>query len=244
MISTFQNIARIPELRRRILFTLGILSVYRLGSYVPTPGVNAQALEQFFGQMAGSLFGLYDLFVGGAFQKAAIFALGIMPYISASIIMQLMGTVVPFIQRLQKEGEEGRKKITQYTRYGTVLIAALQAYGVSIFLENIRVSSGLLVVPDPGWGFRLLTMVTLTSGTILIMWLGEQITERGIGNGVSLIIFIGIIARFPQALLDEFQQLQSGTRSFLSEILLLAIMVATIAVVVALTQGTRKIPVQ
>src|SRR5574341_2419663 len=246
MLSSIQNIFKIPELKKRVIFTLLLLLVERVGTHIPVPGIDSRVLLEFFSSnQGGGLLGLYDLFAGGAFSRATVFALGIMPYISSSIIIQLLGAVVPYFQRLQKEGgEEGRKKINQYTRYGTVLIAALQAYGVSIFLENIRVSSGLLAVPDPGWGFRLLTMITLTAGTILIMWFGEQITERGIGNGTSLIIFIGIIARFPQALLDEFQQLQSGTRSFLSEILLLAIMVATIAVVVALTQGTRKIPVQ
>lgn len=243
MISTFQNIARIPELRRRILFTLGILSVYRLGSYVPTPGVNAQALEQFFGQMAGSLFGLYDLFVGGAFQKAAIFALGIMPYISASIIMQLMGTVVPFIQRLQKEGEEGRRKITQYTRYATVVIAAVQAIGAAVYLEGMN-SQVAGVVPHPGLGFKLLTMLTLTSGTIFIMWLGEQINDKGIGNGISLIIFIGIIARLPQSLLDEGRLLFSGQRSLLTEVVMFALIIAVVAAVVLVTRAQRRIPVQ
>jgi preprotein translocase subunit SecY len=246
MLSSIQNIFKIPELKKRVIFTLLLLLVERVGTHIPVPGIDSRVLLEFFStNQGGGLLGLYDLFAGGAFSRATVFALGIMPYISASIIIQLLGAVVPYFQRLQKEGgEEGRKKINQYTRYGTVLIAALQAYGVSVFLENIRVSSGMLAVPDPGWGFRLLTMITLTAGTILIMWFGEQITERGIGNGISLIIFIGIIARFPEAILDEIQQLQSGTRSFLSEIFLLAIMVATIAVVVALTQGTRKIPVQ
>jgi preprotein translocase subunit SecY len=220
------------------------LLVERVGTHIPVPGIDSRVLLDFQQQSRRRFARLVRFVAGGAFSRATVFALGIMPYISSSIIIQLLGAVVPYFNAC-KGGRRGRrKKINQYTRYGTVLIAALQAYGVSIFLENIRVSSGLLAVPDPGWGFRLLTMITLTAGTILIMWFGEQITERGIGNGTSLIIFIGIIARFPQALLDEFQQLQSGTRSFLSEILLLAIMVATIAVVVALTQGTRKIPVQ
>ena len=245
MLDSIKNIFKIPELKKRVIFTLLVLFVERIGTHVPVPGINSRVLLEFFSaNQGGGLLGLYDLFAGGAFSRATVFALGIMPYISASIIIQLLGAVMPYFQRLQKEGEEGRKKITQYTRYGTVLIAALQAYGVSIFLESIRVQSGLLAVPDPGWGFRLLTIMTLTAGTILIMWFGQQITERGIGNGTSLIIFIGIIARFPEALLDEFQQIQSGNRDILAEVLLFAIMVACVAVVVALTQGTRKIPVQ
>jgi len=246
MLESIQNIFKIPELRKRVIFTLLVLFVERIGTHVPVPGINSRVLLEFFAsaQGGGGLLGLYDLFAGGAFSRATVFALGIMPYISASIIIQLLGAVMPYFQRLQKEGEEGRKKITQYTRYGTVLIAALQAYGVSIFLESIRVQSGLLAVPDPGWSFRLLTIITLTAGTILIMWFGEQITERGIGNGTSLIIFIGIIARFPEAILDEVQQIQSNNRDILAEVLLFAIMVACVAAVVALTQGTRKIPVQ
>ena len=246
MIKSFQNVFKIPELRKRVLFTLIILFVERIGTHIPVPGINSQALLQYLESTGGGgILGLYDLFAGGAFSRATIFALGIMPYISASIIIQLLGAVMPFFQRLQKEGEEGRKKITQYTRYGTVLISAMQAYGVSIFLENIQqLSNGQVVVPDPGWAFRLLTILTLTAGTVLIMWFGEQITERGIGNGVSLIIFIGIIARLPDAFLDEIQQLLGGNRELLTEVFLLAIMVATVAVVVLLTQGTRKIPVQ
>jgi len=245
MIKTFQNIFRIPELKRRILFTLAIFVVYRIGGHVPIPGINSDALGEFFEEAQRTLFGLYDMFVGGAFRRATIFGLGIMPYISASIIIQLLGAVVPYFQRLQKEGEEGRKKITQYTRYGTVLISALQAYGVSVFLESIPpTKSGLVVVPNPGLGFRLLTMITLSAGTVFIMWLGEQINERGIGNGISLIIFIGIIARFPNAILTEMQQFISGNRTLLTELFLLALMVITVAGVVLITQGTRKIPVQ
>jgi len=243
MIGTFQNIARIPELRRRILFTLGILAVYRLGAYIPTPGINAEALAQFMQATAGTLFGLYDLFVGGAFQNAAVFALGIMPYISASIIMQLMGTVVPFIQRLQKEGEEGRRKITQYTRYGTVLIAVVQSLGMAVYLEGMN-SQVVGVVPHPGLGFKLLTMLTMTSGTIFIMWLGEQINDKGIGNGISLIIFIGIIARLPQSVLDEGRLLLSGQRSLLTEVAMIALIIIVIASVVLVTRAQRRIPVQ
>lgn len=244
MLKSFQSIVRIPELRRKLLFTLAILAVYRIGGHVPTPGIDSEALGEYFAGAQNTLFGLYDMFVGGAFQKATIFALGIMPYISASIILQLLGSVVPYFQKLQKEGEEGRKKITQYTRYGTVLLAAMQSYGVSVFLENLPSPSGVPVVPDPGWSFRLLTMITITSGTIFIMWLGEQITEHGIGNGISLIIFAGIIARLPTAILGEVQQLIAGNRQIIPEVFLFAVMVLVVAAVVYITQGQRKIPVQ
>jgi preprotein translocase subunit SecY len=246
MIKSFQSIFKIPELKQRIVFTLLILVVYRIGGHIPVPGINSEALIAFFQEAAGGggLFGLYDLFAGGAFKRATLFALGIMPYISASIIIQLLGAVVPYFQKLQKEGEEGRKKITQYTRYGTVFIALMQAYGVSVFLESIQTSTGVSVVPVGGLGFRALTMISLAAGTVLIMWLGEQITERGIGNGISLIIFVGIIATLPNAIMDEIQQFQSGNRLILTEVFLVGLMLVTIAAVVALTQGTRKIPVQ
>lgn len=246
MIQGFQSIFKIPELKQRIIFTLSILIVYRIGGHVPIPGINSEALLSFFDEatQGRGLLSLYDLFAGGAFRRATVFAQGIMPYISASIIIQLLGAVVPYFQKLQKEGEEGRKKITQYTRYGTVFIALMQAYGVSVFLESIKTNTGVSVVPNGDWAFHALTMITLTAGTILIMWLGEQITERGIGNGISLIIFIGIIATFPTAVLDEFNMLNEGMRAPVTEVFLLGLMVVTIAAVVALTQGTRKIPVQ
>lgn len=247
MISKIQNIFKIPELRKRILFTLAILIIYRIGGHVPTPGINPNALAAWFqsSDASNSLFGLYDMFVGGAFQRATIFALGIMPYISASIIIQLLGAVVPYFQKLQKEGEEGRKKITQITRLGTVAISIMQAWGISIFLEQIPpVASGELIVPITGWGFRLVTMITMTTGTIFIMWLGEQITERGIGNGISLIIMWGIVARFPESFAAEIYQLMQGNRAPLVQLFLLALMFGTIGVVILLTQGTRKIPVQ
>lgn len=243
MFKSFQNTLKIPELRRRILFTAALLVVYRIGGHIPTPGIDGQALQEYFASSQNTLFGLYDMFVGGAFRRATIFALGIMPYISASIILQLLGSVVPFFQKLQKEGPEGHKKITQYTRYGTVLLAALQSYGVSMFLENMQ-PRGIPVVPHPGWGFRVLVMITITTGTIFIMWLGEQIQERGIGNGISLIIFVGIIARLPNAVMMEINQLQAGNRKILTELLLIAIMVGTTAVVVLMTQAQRRIPVQ
>jgi len=222
---------------------LGILVVYRIGSQIPTPGIDAKAMSEFFGQLSGTLFGLYNMFVGGAFEKASVFSLGIMPYISASIIIQLLGAVIPFFQRLQKEGEEGRRKITQYTRYGTVLIAALQALGTSVYLESLN-AQGVMVVPNPGMGFKLLTMLTFTCGTIFIMWLGEKITEKGIGNGISLIIFIGIIASFPTAVYDEIRLLLSGQRNFFTEIFLVAFMIAVIAAIVLVTRAQRRIPVQ
>ena len=244
ILNTFRNIFKIAELRKRILFTLMILAVERIGTLVVTPGIDTTVLEEGFKQLQGTLFGLYDLFAGGAFSRAAVFGLGIMPYISASIIIQLLGSVIPFFQKLQKEGEEGRKKITQYTRYGTLLISAMQAYGVAIFLQSIQLSSGLRAVPDPGIGFILMTMISMSTGTMLIMWLGEQIDDRGIGNGISLIIFIGIIASLPSALFQEYTQFSTGQRGLLSEIALLALAFLIIASIVLLTQGTRRIPVQ
>jgi len=247
MIESFRSTFKIPELRKRIIFTLLILIVCRLGAHVPTPGINAEALGEYFRTIgsSGTLFGLYDLFAGGAFAKATIFALGIMPYISASIIIQLLGAVLPYFQKLQKEGEEGRKKITQYTRYGTVGISLMQAWATSILLEKIpAASSGAVVVPDPGWGFRFIVVITLTTGTMFLMWLGEQITERGIGNGISLIITIGIISRYPSAFLGELYQLTEGNRALLTELILLGVLFCSVAAVVLLTQGTRKIPVQ
>ena len=244
IIDTFRNVFKIGELRKRILFTLLILGIERIGTHIITPGIDTAALAEGFKNLQGTLFGLYDLFAGGAFSKAAVFGLGIMPYISASIIIQLLGAVIPFFQKLQKEGEEGRKKIMQYTRYGTLIISAMQAYGVGLFLQSIRLTDGRLAVPDPGIGFLLLTMISMASGTMLIMWLGEQIDDRGIGNGISLIIFIGIIARFPEAVIDEYQQFSIGERGLLAEIILMALALAIIYFVVLLTQGTRKIPVQ
>jgi preprotein translocase subunit SecY len=211
---------------------------------VPTPGINAQALGQFFSGAQDTLFGLYDMFVGGAFKKMTIFGLGIMPYISASIILQLLGSVIPYFQKLQKEGEEGRRKITQYTRYGTVAISALQAYGISVFLESITTDSGMSIVINPGIGFKLLTMLTLCSGTIFIMWLGEQITERGIGNGISLIIFVGIVARLPGGLINEIKHVLAGTKRPAPELLLAVFLILSVAAVVFITQGRRRIPVQ
>jgi preprotein translocase subunit SecY len=239
---SFRNIFKIQELRTRILFTAALLIVVRIGSHVTLPGVDAALLARAeANQAANTLFGLYDLFVGGAFKNAAIFALGIMPYISASIILQLLGAVVPYFQKLSKEGEEGRKKLTQLTRYGTVVVAALQGWGVSVRLTSLNLE-GQPIVPAEiqGLAFTLSTVVFLATGTMFMMWLGEQITERGIGNGISLIIFIGIIARFPHSIIQQFQVSQN----LVITLLILALMVAIIAGVVLITQGTRRIPVQ
>ena len=245
MIKSVQNIFRIPDLKKRIIFTLLLLIVCRVGAHIPVPGINGKALFDYFERMGGGgIFSLYDMFAGGALLQATVFALGIMPYISASIILQLLGAVLPYFQKLQKEGEEGRKKITQYTRYGTVLISALQAYGLSVFLESIAPIGNQAIVPNPGFMFRIFTTMTMTCGCVLIMWLGEQITERGIGNGISLIIFIGIVARFPNAIATEIDQVVGGNRGILAEIILFAVMIGTVAAVVLLTQGMRKIPVQ
>ena len=243
MIEKIKNIWRIPELRRRVIFSLGLLVVYRLGGHVPTPGVNSEALVTAFAHQSNSLFGLYDLFVGGSFAKATVFALGIMPYISVSIIFQLLGAVIPYFEKLQKEGEEGRKKITQYTRIGTVALAAVQSLAFAKFLESMG-SAGAPVVPNPGIGFQLMTMITQTAGTILIMWLGEQITEKGIGNGISLIIFIGIVARFPTDILNTYTAVRVGSLHPIIAALMAGVMLLMIAAVVAMTQAQRKIPVQ
>ncbi|MGD1045236.1 MAG: preprotein translocase subunit SecY [Bacteroidota bacterium] len=243
---TFTNIFKIQELRERLLFTALLLIIVRIGSFITVPGVDAVLLADSLKKSSeNTLFGLYDLFVGGAFTHAAIFALGIMPYISASIVIQLLGAVVPYFAKLQKEGEEGRKKITQYTRYGTVAISLMQATGVVAKLMSTS-TAGVPIVPEAvrGLGFYLSTTIILTTGTMFMMWLGEQITERGIGNGISLIIFIGIVARFPNALLSEFQLVQGGTRNLIVELVILVLMGFIVAGVVLITQGTRRIPVQ
>jgi len=247
VIDRIRNIFNIPELRKRILFTLGILLVVRIGAHIPIPGIDGEALGAAIQNFQNTLFGLYDLFAGGAFSRATLFALGIMPYISASIIIQLMGAVVPYFQRLQKEGEEGRKKITQLTRYGTVLISTMQAYGISIFLGSMTSTiqgAVVPVVPNPGIVFTFTAIVSLVTGTMLMMWLGERITERGIGNGISLIIMVGIMSRFPNVIITEVVYVQEGLRGLLGEIILIAIMFVIVGCVVLLTQGTRKIPVQ
>ena len=243
---TFRNIFKIHELRQRILYTLALLVIVRIGAHITLPGVDASLVTQAMSKgTTDNLFGLYDLFVGGAFKNAAVFALGIMPYISASIIIQLAGAVVPYFQKLQREGEEGRKKITQLTRYGTVLISAFQAWGTAIHIVNTQ-ANGVSIVPlqVQGFGFMASSIVFLVAGTIFMMWIGEQITEKGIGNGISLIIFINIINRFPFAVLDEYRLLAAGTRNIVLEVVIVTFMVLVIAGVVLVTQGTRRIPVQ
>jgi preprotein translocase subunit SecY len=237
-------IFKIPELKRRVLFTLGMLCIYRLGGHVPTPGVDGPALGEFFASQQDSLFGLYDMFVGGNLSQATIFALGIMPYISASIIFQMLTAVVPFFEKLQKEGESGRKKITQYTRYGTVLLGLVQGFGVAKFLEGLASPSGMPVVHTPGMMFEITTVITLIAGTVFTMWLGEQITERGIGNGISLIIFIGIVASYPSDAVNTFRSVSSGGMHVATLLLVLAAMVGITASVILVTQGQRRIPVQ
>lgn len=246
ILDTVRNIFKIEELRQRILFTAGVLLVVRLGAYVTLPGVDVAALESatMNSSSSNTLFGLFDLFVGGAFSKAAIFALGIMPYISASIIFQLAGVFIPEIQKMQREGEEGRRKLNQWTRMGTVVIAVLQSWGVSIKIASTQGPNGVSVVPDSGLLFTITAVSLLTAGTVFLMWLGEQITERGIGNGISLIIFIGIIAQLPAALLQEISLIQAGSRVWIVDIILLGLLGIIIAAVVLMTQGTRRIPVQ
>jgi preprotein translocase subunit SecY len=243
VIEQFRNIFRVPELKRRVLLTCALLIVYRIGAHVPTPGIDAHALARFFEQQAGNLLGFFDLFSGGALRRLSVFALGIMPYISSSIILQLLAVVIPTLEKLQKEGEQGRKKITQYTRYGTVLLAAIQGMGIAVGLESMQIA-GTAVVPNPGWPFRLMTTVTLTGGTMFIMWLGEQISERGIGNGISLLIFAGIIVRMPEAIFASWTLITQGELNPLVFLALLALMVAVVAGVIVMTLGQRRIPVQ
>jgi preprotein translocase subunit SecY len=244
MANKLQEIFSIPELKRRVLFTIGLLIVYRIGGHITTPGVNVGVITGWFQQQQGTIFGLYDLFAGGNLTKATIFALGIMPYISASIILQLFQAVIPYFEKLAKEGEEGRKKITQYTRYGTVVLATVQGIGISFFLESMQGAGGESAVLFPGIGFRMLTVLTLTSGTVFVMWLGEQISERGIGNGISLIISIGIIARYPTDMLNTWRAVSLGQMSPFKLAFLLIIMVGIIAGIIFVTQGQRRIPVQ
>ena len=243
-LQSFANIFSVPDLRKRVIFTFLMLAIYRLGAHVPTPGVDPQAIDEFFRASAGSLFGFLDIFSGGALRRLSVFALGIMPYISASIILQLLTVVWPYLEKLSKEGEMGRKKITQYTRYGTVLLSFIQASGIALWLEKQTTPGGAPLVPDSGWGFRLMTVLTLTTGTMFIMWLGEQITERGIGNGISLIIFAGIVVALPSAIFGLFRQIQQGTLNLLTLIAVLVFMVGIIALIVFVERAQRRIPVQ
>ena len=243
MIDSFQNVLKVPELKKRILYTFALLAVYRIGVFIPVPGIDGQALTRFFESMQGTILGFFNMFSGGALEQMAIFALGIMPYISASIIMELLTVVVPHLERLKKEGEQGRKKITQYSRYGTVVLSLIQGFGIAVGLENMQMG-GAAAVPDPGWGFRLMTVMTLTAGTTFIMWLGEQITERGIGNGISLIIFAGIVAGIPSAVASSWTQLRLGEMSPFVFLAVLVLMVAVIGAIVFMEAGHRRIPIQ
>jgi preprotein translocase subunit SecY len=243
MLDSIRNIFSIPDLRKRVIFTLLLLAVYRIGAQIPNPGISADALAEFWQVQKGTIFGFVDLFSGGNMSRMTIFALGIMPYISASIILQLLQVVWPYLERLSKEGELGRKKITQYTRYGTLLICFIQSLGIGVFLQALKSPGGAPIVPNPGIGFQALTMLTLTTGTVFIMWLGEQISERGIGNGISLIIFAGIVVDIPRGLQGVISGLRTGDMDPLRLILLVALMIAVIAVIVFVERGQRRIPV-
>lgn len=244
MISGAQNIFKIPELKRRILWTLAFLAIYRIGVHIPTPGINGDALASFFAAQKGTIFGLIDMFSGGALERLSVFALGIMPYISASIILQLLTVVIPYLAQLQKEGEIGRKKIVQYTRYGTVVLSMIQGFGIAVGLEKMAGGAGEMVVMFPGWSFRMMTVITLTAGTAFIMWLGEQITERGIGNGISLIIFAGIVARMPNAVASTLELFRVGQMGIITLLFLVLLMVLVVAVIIFIETGQRRLPVQ
>ncbi len=250
MLAAIRNIFAIPDLRKRILFTLALLAVYRLGSFVPTPGVDPVALSEFFSAIQSGVFGFLDLFSGGALSRLSIFALGIMPYISASIILQLLTVVWPYLEKLSKEGEMGRRKINQYTRYGTIVLAIIQSLGVAFWLKGQASPGGAPLVPvhvqDALWGigFPLMTVLTLTTGTAFVMWLGEQISERGIGNGISLIIFAGIVVGLPSAAVGVIEGIRTGEHSIIAVLLLIIFMILVIAFVVFMERAQRRIPVQ
>lgn len=243
MLEALSNIFKIPELKKRVVFSLAMLIVYRIGCHIPTPGIDRIALSLFFKQAQGTLLGLFDMFSGGALERLTVFALGIMPYISSSIIFQLLTVVVPAIEKLSKEGESGRKKIIQYTRYGTIVLSVVQGLGIAIGLESMRGAAGELVVPVQGWSFRLMTVLTLTAGTAFIMWLGEQMSEKGIGNGISLIIFAGIVVRIPTALFNTGKLLSAGQLSLFVLIFVLALMFFVIAGIVYVERGQRRLPI-
>jgi len=238
------GIGQVPELRKRIGFTLLMLAVYRVGVQIPTPGIDVAAMASFFDRAQGTLFGMFNMFSGGALRKMSILALGIMPYISASIIIQLLTVAIPHLEALKKEGEAGRKKISQYTRYGTVGLSLIQGLGISIALESMIAPGGAPVVTEPGWPFRLLSALTFMSGTVFLMWLGEQITERGIGNGISLIIFAGIVARMPSAIIDTFSLMRTGDIHLALVVFLLVMMAAVVGFICFMERSHRRIPVQ
>jgi len=237
------GIFKIPELKNRILFTIGMLFVFRIGSHIPTPGVNSSALAEFFRGMEGTMLQMFDMFTGSNLSQATIFALGIMPYISSSIIFQLLTVVIPALEKLKKEGEAGQRVITRYTRFGTVVLAAVQGFGISFWLESLQPAEGIMVVVHPGWGFRILTVLTLASGTAFLMWLGEQITERGIGNGISMIIFAGIVADLPVAVIQTFQQISIGQLNLVVMVGMLAVMLAVVGAIVFMESSQRRIPI-
>jgi preprotein translocase subunit SecY len=244
MISALKNIWNIPDLRRRVMFTFAMLAVYRIGGHIPTPGINAGALARLFEQQAGGILGFVDMFSGGYFSQLTIFALGIMPYITASIILQLLTVIWPYLEKLSKEGDAGRKKITQYTRYGTVVLSVVQSLGIALWLEGNSAPGSEQIVMNPGWGFRLMTMLTLTTGTAFIMWLGEQISERGIGNGISLIIYAGIVVGLPSAVANTVTDVTTGQLSPISVLLLIVMMVLVVGAIVFVERAQRKIPIQ
>jgi preprotein translocase subunit SecY len=244
VIESFRNIFAIPDLRKRIIFMFALLAVYRVGCLIPTPGVDPQALIEFMNQMQGTILGFVNTFTGGSLGRVAVFALGIMPYITASIILQLLTVVWPYLEKLSKEGELGRKKITQYTRYGTVVISLIQSFVIAMYLQGTPTPAGAPLVPNPGIGFVLMTMLSLTTGTAFVMWLGEQISERGIGNGISLIIFAGIVVGLPGATFDTLRQMQTGTMSLLKVLVLVVFMVLVVAFIVYMERAQRRIPVQ
>jgi preprotein translocase subunit SecY len=243
VIESFRNIFAIPDLRKRVIFTFALLAVYRVGAFIPVPGVDPQALAELAKQVQGTMLGFLNLFSGGALERMTIFALGIMPYISASIILQLLTVVWPYLEKLSKEGELGRRKITQYTRYGTVVLSIIQGTGIAFFLENTK-PGGFPLVPEPGLGFRLLTVLTLTTGTAFVMWLGEQISERGIGNGISLIIFAGIVVNLPRAIIKTFQDIKTGNINIITMVILLVFMVLVVGAIVYMERAQRRIPIQ
>jgi preprotein translocase subunit SecY len=243
VIGSLKNIFSIPDLKKRVLFTFLMLAVFRVGGHIPTPGVDSIALESFFRSQAGTILGFIDMFSGGNLSRLTIFALGIMPYISASIILQLLTVVWPYLEKLSKEGEVGRKKITQYTRYGTVVLSIVQSLGIAFWIEALPTGTAPVVV-NPGWGFRLMTVLTLTTGTAFIMWLGEQISERGIGNGISLIIFAGIVVGLPGAIANTINDIQTGALNLIAVLFLIVVMVAVVAAIVYVERAQRRIPVQ
>lgn len=244
MLKGIENIGNIPELQKRLGMTFFLLLIYRIGVHVPTPGIDGQALAAFFMQAKGTLLGMFDMFSGGGLSRLSVFSLGIMPYISASIIIELLAMVVPTLERLKKEGEAGRRKINRYTRYGTILLSIIQSFGIAVGLESMQGPAGEMVVMFPGWGFRLLTILTLTTGTAFIMWIGEQITERGIGNGISLIIFAGIVANTPAAIINSVRLIKTGEMSLFLAMIIFILMLATIAAIVFVEMAQRRIPIQ